>query len=189
MLPHVKKALSYPKTLFRRWQVEEKAVALVETAILFPVMISMLMAVYDLGQGVAINQKTVAASQIMADLLTRTEDATMNLVDDVIMAGELALEPYDITSFGYDIVSVRFDDDGNPQILWRVTENADPNDDAVASTFGLGDEGEGVVVVTTVYRYVPFFSNFVVNEINMKEVAFLRGRKSITIPCDDCPAG
>lgn len=176
-------------TQISRWIQEERATAIVETAVLLPTLIMLLMGCYDLGQGVSVNQKTIAASQIIGDLITRDRSVTLDSLNEIITAGELALEPYDTAPFGYDIVSVEFDADGKPEILWRVRENAAPNDEAVASTEGLGLPGEGVLVVTAVYKYDPYFSHFMVDEINMREVAFLRGRKSATVTCSNCPAG
>ena len=172
-----------------RWAQEERATALIETVILFPVLITLMMGCYDLGQGVTVNQKAIAASQIIGDLIARDRSVTMAQLQDMITAGELAFDPYATAPFGYDIVSVQFDADGDPEVLWRVTENALENDAAVDSTEGLGGPGEGVLIVTAVYKYKPYFSHFVVSEINMEEVAFLRGRRSATITCADCPAG
>jgi len=88
--------------------------------------------------------------------------------------------------FGYDIASVVFDEDSDPVILWRVTENMAQGDSAIDSTAGLGEEGEGVVVVSVSNDYTPLFSGFVVDVFNMNERAFLRGRKSETVTCSDC---
>ena len=173
----------------RRYAEEEDATALIETVILMPVMISLLMGCFDLGQGILMNQKTIGASQIIGDLITRDKSITLDSLEDIVAAGELAFEPYSTATFGYDIASVEFDEDGEPVVLWRVTENMDPNDDAVDSTEIIGEPGDGVVVVTSIYKYTPFFSHFVVDEINMKEVAFLRGRLSATVACNDCPGG
>lgn len=170
-----------------RFLEDQRGVSAIESAILFPILFSMLMAVYDLGQGVIVNQKTVAASQIIADLVSRKEVVDMALIDDITNAGELAFLPYPSTNFGFDIASVVFDEDGDPEILWRVTENMAQEEGAINSTTGLGDEGEGVVVVSVTYTYEPFFTNFVVDEFNMNERAFLRGRKSATVTCTDCP--
>lgn len=172
---------------FRAYVRDEGAMSLMETAILFPILLSMLMAVYDLGQGIVVNQKTVAASQIMGDLITRNEIVTTDLIDDIVNAGELALAPYSTEGFGYDIASIQFGEEGVPEILWRVTENMEQGDAAIDSTEGLGEEGEGVVVVSVVYAYVPYFANFVVDSIDMNELAFLRGRKSLVVGCTDCP--
>ncbi len=175
------------KCAFKRWLDEEKATAFTETVILMPVLVSMLMACYDLGQGITTNQKVIGAAQVMGDLIARERNIDMVGLQDVIIAGELVLQPYSTANFGYDIASVEFDVDGSPIVLWRVTDNMAENDDAIASTEGLGAPGEGVLVVTTAYTFDPYFSHFVVDEINMQEVAFLRGRRSSTIECADCP--
>lgn len=176
------------KLQFARYAAEERGNALLETVILFPLLITMLLGTYDLGLGILMNQKTVGASQMIGDLIARNRTVTMTDLTDMIRAGELAYEPYSTQSFGYDIASVQFDATGNPVVLWRVTENMDPNDAAIDSTDGLGTAGDGLVVVTTSYTYDPYFSHFVVNEINMQEVAFLKGRRSATVACDDCPS-
>lgn len=177
------------KTIFHRWIFEEKATAFTESVVLLPVMISMLMGCYDLGQGIVINQKTIAASQIIGDLIARERSITIASLEDITTAGEMAFEPYADAPFGYDIVSVQFEDDGDPDVLWRVTENTVQNDDAVASTEALGALADGLVVVTATYRYETYFTNFIVDEINMREVAFLHGRRSATVACGDCPGG
>ncbi len=175
------------KSHLLRWYVEEKATAFTEAVILMPLMVTLLMGVYDLGQGITTNQRVIGASQIMGDLIARERDIDMAGLNDIVRAGELAIEPYSTTPFGYDIVSIQFDVDGSPIVLWRVTENMIENDSAVDSTEGLGPPGEGILVVTTSYEFDPFFTHFVVDRIPMQEVAFLRGRRSPIITCGDCP--
>lgn len=170
-----------------RYIHDERGVSLLETAILFPILLSLLMAVFDLGRGIVVNQKTIAATQIIGDLITRNEVVDIDLINDIINAGELAIAPYSIDSFGYDIISVVFDENEEPEILWRVTDNMEEGDEALDSTTGLGVEGEGVVVVNVTYAFRPFFSSFIVDVINMNESAFLRGRKSVIVACSDCP--
>jgi Flp pilus assembly protein TadG len=174
---------------FKRSQYvsDDAGVSIMEMAILFPILMAMLMAVFDLGNGIVVNQKTVAASQIIADLITRNEVVDSALIDDVVNAGELALDPYPRTNFGYDIASVIFDEDEEPEVLWRVSDNISQSSVAIDATTGLGAEGEGVVVVTVINDYEPLFSGFVVDVYNMRERAFLRGRKSATVECSDCP--
>lgn len=170
-----------------RWAQEEKAVAAIETAMLFPILIALLMGCYDIGRGINVNQKTIAAAQIIGDLVARDRSVTMASLQEIIEAGRLAFDPYPSETFGYDIVSVQFDEDGEPQVIWRVTQNAQANDDAVASSGALGAPGDGVVIVTAVYNYEPYFVNFAIDDISMEEVAFLRGRRSPVVACDDCP--
>ncbi len=170
----------------KKYIENERGASMLEMAILFPVLMAMLMAVYDLGQGIVVNQKTIAASQIIGDLITRNEVVNLQIIDDVIDAGELALQPYSTDEFGYDIASVVFDEELEPEVLWRATDNMIASDAALNTTIGLGEEGEGVVVVSVKYAYIPLFSSFVVDRFDMVERSFLRGRKSLTVPCSDC---
>lgn len=172
----------------RDWRKDEEGTALMESVILFPVLITLLMGCYDIGMGIIINQKTIGASQIIGDLTARNRSVDIGMMNDIVRAGEMALEPHSRNPFGYDIVSVRFDEDGEPEILWRITQNMDPDNESVEAAVGLGAEGEGVVIVSSTYVYRPFFTNFVVDEINMKEVAYLRGRRSATVTCNTCPS-
>ncbi len=170
----------------KHYRNNQDGVAAVEVAILFPVLMALLMVIFDIGQGIVINQKTVTASQVIGDLITRNETVDEDIIDDVINAGELSIRPFSLENFGYDIISVEFDEDENPFVLWRTSTNVEEDDGVLEDTIGLGDAGEGVLVVTVVNRYEPFFSNLVTGAIEMKEVSFLRGRKSATVTCSDC---
>ena len=164
--------LCKPAVLFgnvlMRWIREEKAVAATEAALLFPVMISLLMGVYDIGNGIVVNQKALSASQVMADLIARNQAVDMDMLSDIVIAGRLAMEPIAPENLGYDIASVQFDDDENPVVQWRLTNNMAPNEDAVTSTELIADAGEGVVIVSVAYTYTPFFSHFIVDSIQCR---------------------
>lgn len=174
------------KNKIKQFIKDISGVSAVETAILFPVLLMMMTAVYDLGQGVVISQKVNSASQVIGDLLARYETVDSALIDDVINAGELALAPYSASELGYDIASVEFDEDGDAFELWRRTFNMDAQNDPLEDAVGLGGEGEGVIIVSVKYEYVPFFNNIIIDSFVMNERAFLKGRKSLTIPCTDC---
>lgn len=162
----------------KRWVREEGGVAAVEAALLFPVMLTLFLGMVDIGNAILSNQKTITASQVAADLIARKETVSTTDINEAIEAARLAIEPFPTSTFGIDIVSLRFDDTGAPQVVWRVTQNMSPNDNAVDSTALIGEPGEGMVIVSVVFRYDPIFAGFVINEIPMEEVAFVRGRKS-----------
>ena len=173
-----------------RYWLEEKANALTETAILIPVFLTLLMGVYDLGTAIIVNQKSITSSQVVADLIARNKELDLDTVNDIVRAGRMALEPYDTIDYGYDIVSLQFDIDGNETILWRVTENMNPNDDAIQSAVDILQlTNDGLVIVTTAFGYTPYFAEFITDDIEMQEVSFVQGRRTPFIECDDCPAG
>ncbi len=166
------------------WLKNEDGVAMMEAVMLFPIMLTLLMGVYDLGNGINLSEKTITSSQIAADLVSRNRTIDSAGLTDIIDGAKLAFEPYAPHGFGIDIVSIRFDENSNPQILWRETQDMPENTDAVASVAGLAEEGEGMIIVTVQYTYTPLFSRFFTDDIEFKEVAFARGRRSPTVTWD-----
>jgi Flp pilus assembly protein TadG len=167
--------------LLRNYWQDERGTALMEAALLIPSMMALLMGVFDVGNGIIINQRTITASQVAADLVSRDFTVTSAQIDEAVDAAELTFEPYESDEFAIDIVSTEFDEDGEPVVLWRDTRNMPPNEDAIDSIAGMGEEGEGMIIVTVRYSYVPFFGQMFLSDFNMQEVAFTRGRRSPTV--------
>lgn len=165
----------------RKWAEDEEATALLEAAMLFPPMLTLLMGVFDLGNGILLGQKTITASQVAADLTARDRTMDSGKIEEVIDAARLAFQPFGLNEFGIDVVSITFNATQQPVVLWRVTRDMSPNDDAVQSVNGLAPQGEGMIIVTVQYTYGPMFSRFFTGDLNFQEVAFTRGRRSPTV--------
>ena len=165
----------------KRFWSREDGTAAMEAVMLFPPLLLLMMGVYDLGNGIILSQKTITATQIAADLIAR--DSTINSagLEDSIQASRLAYEPYSLNEFGIDVASIEFDNNRMPQILWRETRDMPPNAQAITNVNGIGDEGEGMVIVTVRYTYTPFFSRYFIEDLDMQEVAYARGRRSPTV--------
>ncbi len=165
-----------------RWKKDENATSLMEAALLFPIFITLVMGVIDIGNGLMAAQKLVNAAQTTADLIARKAAPTSQERDEAIEAGKVAMQPYSTFSYKYDIVSVEFDENEDAQVVWRETSSGfEGNPDAVESTQGLGGEGEGALVVTIRFDYEPLFSNFLKPVYHFEEVAYTRGRSSPVI--------
>lgn len=166
----------------KSWWQEDEGLAAVEFALIFPIMIVMLIGAFDVGRAILINQKVISSSQIGADLIARNMSVDSSIVNETIEASRLSIQPYDTSSFGIDIVSLEFDENQQPEVLWRETRNMMPNNASVMSTTGMFPEGEGVIIVTVAYQYEPTFGETVIGDITMQEIAFARGRRSPTVP-------
>lgn len=166
---------------FTQWLKDETGMAGVEAAMIFPMMLVLLVGVFDGGNAILANQKTVRASQVVADLIARSGTATDDDISEAIAAGALAFVPLPTGSYGIDIVSIRFDEDANSEIVWRETQNISGLPDAISAVSALQEPDEGVVMVTVEYEYNPLFVGFVFDVINMRETAFSRGRNAPVI--------
>lgn len=170
-------------SLFRKWVLGDDGVAALEAAMIFPLLLTLLVGVVDLGSGILVAQKVITASQISADLIGRHEIVSDGEIDEAVEAAAMAMSPYSSSiELGVDIVSLEFNGDGTADVLWRRTQNMAPNETAVDSAASLGAEGEGIVAVTVQYTFEPIFVGFLFENMEFTEVAFIRGRKSATIP-------
>jgi hypothetical protein len=171
----------YTLHALRKYWEDEGGLAALEAALLFPPLVALLYGVYDLGKGIILSGRTITASEVSADLISRDKTVNMADVNEAIEAAKLVYEPYDLSEFGIDIVSVRFDNNRSPVILWRETRDMSPNHLALENIDGIGDPGEGMIVVTVEYTYIPFFAKYFTDPIEMVEVAYTRGRRSPTV--------
>ncbi len=169
------------KSLGRQWWTNREGTAAVEFVLIFPLLLTMLVGVDELGTGIMINQKCIAASQMVADLIARNKSVTEAQIEDYVTAGRLALDPYSTASLGFDIVSIQFDASNNPQQVWRYTNNMTANNDGLNGATGLGVSGDGVLAVTVTYTYVPPLASMVIHTIPMEEIAYIRGRQSAIV--------
>ena len=103
------------------------------------------------------------------------------IVGEAIAAGRLAYEPITPTSYGVDVVSIRFDQAGTPSIVWRETQGMSPMSNVLTDVAALSAPDSGVLVVGVEYNYQPFFAGFMVSDIAMHEKAFARGRQSAVV--------
>lgn len=177
--------MKFMTSFFKRWIDDVEAVAATEAALVFPILMTLLLATTDMGYGILAAQKTIRASQVTADLVTRHRSVSTDEIDEAIEGGQLSLVPFRTNQrYAVDIVSIEFDDDGDPTILWRETRGMTANTTVLDSLDGLGAPGEGLLAVTVIYQYQPIFSGFVVNEMTFQEVSFARGRLSSTVPME-----
>lgn len=171
------------RRFFTKWRTREDGTALVEASFILPVMLTMLMGLWDFGNAIMINQKVITASQMTADLIARHPDVDQSERDNAIQAARMAMSPYSTANMSFDIVSVSFDENGNPQEVGReLSTDTEPNQEAFDSTVGLGGPGEGALIVTIRYDYEPFFGSIMhIGPFQFEEVAYARGRKDAVI--------
>ncbi len=167
--------------IWQDWLKCEEGVSAMEAALIFPLLMILFLGVYDMGNAILSNQKTIKASQITADLITRHKTVSTADIDDAVEGGRLALEPLDNTNYGVDIVSIRFDENALASIIWRETVNMTPAADVLMRVASLAEANSGVVVVISQYIFEPLFAGFVIDQISMEEVAFARGRTSAVV--------
>lgn len=159
----------------------EAGVSALESALMFPVLITMLVSMVDIGNAYLANQKLISAAQTMGDLVTREANPTLEQRAEAVRAGQSAMSPYSLDTFLYNISSYQFAAAGAPSLVWEESNGLDIEASTTNDLDDLGSAGEGVVAVRVTYQYQPFFTGFIIGPIDMEEFAFLRGRRSAVV--------
>lgn len=171
------------RRLLRSFRKDDQAVAAIEAGMIFPVLVVILCGLMDTGVALLVNQKMITSCQTVADILAREDAVTDDGLQEAIEAGRLALMPYNTATFGAHVAGVQFTGStASPVIRWQDSVNTTANTSILPRAQGLGTENEGVLVVTTRYRHVPFFTGTFTGNLDMEEVAYVRGRRGIYIP-------
>lgn len=171
------------------WWRGQQGLAATEFAIIFPILFMMFLGTIELGNGIMANQKVIMASQMVADLITRSEAVTNAQLAEAKAAGRTALGSQEADKVGFDIVSIQYQPDSSdagsepdPVIIWRNTDNMDgyeaEADDIKEKVLPLALEGDGVVIVYVRYPYRSAFGSRFVGDMNMIETSYARGRKT-----------
>lgn len=168
--------------IFKFWCKDDGATAAIEAGLLFPILVALLCGTMDTGFGLITSQKVINATQMVSDLMTRGTQVTTTDIDDAIVAGQMAIAPYDTTTYGIDIVGIQFVGATLvPTERWRRTQNMSANTTVLAKSAGMGAQDEGVVAVTVQYTYTPMFSGYFTGPMIMKEESYARGRKGLFV--------
>jgi len=167
----------------RRFGREERAVAATEFALVFPLAVGLFLGAMDLGGGLLAARKMVRASHTVGDLLAREAAISDADLGGALDAGALILEPYGFDRVGWDVIGIDYpDDDGRARVAWRDTAGMAPDPRFPGRADELGRQGEGVLAVVMIFSYEPNFFGFVTEDIEFRETAVLRGRKTPFIP-------
>lgn len=163
----------------RKFLHDERGTAVVEFAFVLPLMLVLFIGAVELTTLLRLDRKVVAAAQTAADLVTQRREVSDAQLNDILKGAELILEPFPTAPHSVAIVGIRFDPNtGNPTVDWTKSKNGGTAPNATTLATGLGDPGEGVVVVRVSYAYTPVFFNFLLDSTTIEETAVLRPRRS-----------
>jgi Flp pilus assembly protein TadG len=166
----------------------QHGMAALEMALIFPVLMLILLGVYEYGTAFVLNQKAISSSQMMADLIARQITVTDEDIDNVVQAGLETMAPFSESDYAYDVVSIYFNgevDDVKANICWRRFSGMEPVVNVLTRAAPLANLGEGVVMASVSYVYKPLMGAKLFRPIKVTETAFSRGRRSSVVSLQD----
>ncbi len=162
---------------------DQRGVAAAEFALLLPVLMTMVMGVYELSRFILVSQKIDRVAYTVADVVTQQTSVTNGNLGDIVNAATEIMNPYQFGSVGRVIVSSVYEDPTRgPIVRWQYegggTLDRDSRIGTVNSTANLPDgftlnEKDNVIVSEVFYEYIPPFSeDFFSTRENYKTAIF-----------------
>jgi Flp pilus assembly protein TadG len=126
------------RRVLRRFLRRGNGGVLVETAMIMPILVMLLLGGFEVGRYFLLGQKLQRAAMTAADLASRTESMTTGDVDDLFAAAREVARPFALDADARVIVTsiVRPQDGSDPVVAWQRSAGA------AAWTSAVGAEGE-----------------------------------------------
>lgn len=155
---------------------------LVETAVIMPILVMLLLGGFEVGRYFLLGQKLQRAAMTAADLASRTESMTAGDVDDLFAAAREVARPFALDADARVIVSsiVRPQDGSDPVVAWQRTSGAGlfasavggEGETAVIDDPNLVKAGQSIIVAEAIVRYRPLLFDDMTEQTIAAEASF-----------------
>lgn len=170
---------------------DTRGVAAIEMAFIFPVMITLLIGMVDVSDGMSRSRKVTITANTVGDLVTQEPGTTTKSALNGIFAGALeTMAPYDGNTVGLEVYDFRLDPDGSPKLNWThksgVRCGSTPG--VTAEMKDLMSQGNDLIISRACYKFSYILGGLFASHktFDMNEEMTLRPRKALQLDCSDC---
>jgi Flp pilus assembly protein TadG len=164
-----------------------QGLAVVEFAAVLPVLIVMFFGCFEATRYVLIVTKVDRVSTAIGDLVSQADSLTNAQVNDLFLAAEDIMEPFDLGTNGRVIVSDVYRQTSSPAVVsWQRNDGG-----ALASSSLIGAQGatatlpagltlavgDDVIVTEAFYRYAPTLVDWFLSPVVLRKVSYFRPRQ------------
>lgn len=130
------------RALLARLARDLRGVAATEFALLLPILVMFGAGTIEYSRLILLTQKLQSGSFILADLTARDKTLSEEQLENIFLAIDQVIQPFDFAADGVAIVSsIGVDASDDPVISWQRIGSG-----TLAATSGLGDEGDDAVL-------------------------------------------
>ena len=186
----------YPLRGARSFGGDRRGVAAVEFAFLVPVILFLLIGVFEVSRAVAMDRRFDLATSMVADLVAREENITAADLNAIYNIVGQTMSPFDASSLKVSVIPVKAspNDAANTRVYPAATNRPTYHAGiqpakcaAYSMTTGLVPKGASVIVVETEYTFKPVFVGYVLGSAIWKDKAFASPRHScVDFDNDNC---
>ena len=175
--------------LLRRLGRDERGHALVEAALVLPLLVSLFLGISEYSEALTVSRRVEAAAGTGADLVARVRTiTTADLAQIKPMLDEM-IEPFPTTTLGLVITSVVADADNNTTVAWSYAEGSGAAQRTVGSNVslpsGLTQPGKSIILAEVTYIFRSTLATLIVGDVPMHAEAYIKPRLATVIEKTD----
>ena len=108
----------------RRFRTDERGVAAMEFALLFPVMLLLYFGVAELTVGMMANGRASHVASVVGDLVTQMQAVKKDDMTDVFLVADAIMKPFPTATLKMKVTSIRADGSGVPKLIWSCEKGS-----------------------------------------------------------------
>lgn len=177
----------------RRWRDaarDTRGLALIEFAMVLPILLILYLGSVQLQDGIACNRKVTIATRATADLIAQNASGTTTKadIDNSLAAATQVMAPYRADRAVITLTHVTIDPLLRIKIDWSRGRNGPAETQATVTNIPLGMRVPGVsfIVSHVTYNYRPPANFGFIKPIALNDFLVMLPRNSQTITCSDC---
>ncbi len=168
----------------RRGASAKEGSAVIEAAIILPVLVMMFLGMVEFSQAFAAKRRVQNVASATADLVAQTSSVTTSDLNDIASIGAQLMLPFSSTGVALTITSVAEDTQGNITVQWSCswsTLSSSANCTGSGATYkglpaGLLSAGQSVIIGTASYLYRPTIGEFLTGGLTFSSTTYCRPR-------------
>jgi len=175
--------------LARRLCSDERGSALVEAALVFPVLIVVFLGLSEYSEALTAKRRVETAAGTGADLVARLRTvSTADLAQIKPMLDEM-IRPFPTATLGLVVTSVVADAENNTTVAWSYADGAGAAQHAegaaVSLPAGLTEPGKSIIMAEVSYTFHSTLATLIVGDLPMAAEAYVKPRLAAQIEKTD----
>lgn len=181
---------------FKRFLRDRSGVGAIEFAILFPILVMLYIAAFEITVGLSVSKRAARAAGSVADIVTQQTSVSKSSLGQISNVANAIFVPFNTTKMQIKLTGITMDASANAKVLWSwqntsttapYTVNSAvstvPTDMKKASSFLVRAE------LSIPYRLLAFTPAFLPGDmqtLTISKTYYYRQRQNDDITCSDC---
>ncbi|WP_162140006.1 TadE/TadG family type IV pilus assembly protein [Sphingomonas sp. Mn802worker] len=168
---------------------ERRAVAMVEFALVLPVILLLYVSSVELTNAMACQRKIGAATRFVADLVSQTIATDPGELDNILQSSKLIVSPYRADALSMTVTAIQFSENGSAAVVWSKAINAQSRASGSPITVpaDLAEKGRFLIYADASYVLRPATPFGLSMPITLSDRIYMSPRVSKVIACQGCP--